>query len=118
MEIINSPYDPLTKDSLNTFMEKVRLNMNELYTLVATGTNLISTLTFDLIASENDTTISGELFTPKITKEPTFSIANIIEEDGTITPVSIITGCPKNGDYYDVVLAPSDGISNLKLSII
>lgn len=118
MEIINSPFDPLTKDSFNTFVEKVRVNMNELYTLVATGADLISTLTLDIVASETSTTISGELFTPKITKQPTFYIASIIEESGNVTPIELIEGCPANGIYYDVVVASTSGLSNVKLSVI
>ena len=120
MEIINSPHDPLTKDSLETFIEKVRKNMVEIYTLLLSGSSIISRATVNLSAGASETTIAGTSFSNPITKLPTMMVAVYDNGSGTVIDVSnIIDRAVLNGSVYDIIITPlEDSYNNVTISVI
>ena len=82
--------------------------------------NIIATSekTVNLNINENAYSIDGSTFTPPITKEPKDITAYKIEEDGSGKEQEIIQGFVKNGDYYDIVIAPLvEQILNVKITV-
>lgn len=79
-------------------------------------TGSVYTITLPVNASVS--TISGALFSPPITSEPSSYTAMYINGSDVLDVSTIIDKCVKNGSYYDVVITPIDTqLTNVKITI-
>jgi hypothetical protein len=82
-------------------------------------TALASTLVVDLVINENEVTLGGQLFSPSITKQPASCLAMQVFDDESSIEVKVISKIVKNGEYYDVVIAPiEDTMSNVIITVL
>jgi len=106
MKDIHYPLDPtnIIQFSLKLNEELRSIDDNFKTIEAAFGNSSFSTCSIDLAANGDVTTISGDLFLPKLTAQPRSYNAVQWVGDSGLDVTQLIQGFVKNGEVYDVLV--------------